>query len=98
MGKKIKLTKTSLKGLAKEVGVNYETIVIKSQLIEEIKTYCKKKKVSQRQLAKLVPGLSQDRISKIFNGQIGHMTIDKLITILAALNYTVKIKATHKAA
>ena len=98
MDKKVKLKKTTLKKLAGEVDVNYEAMIIKSQLIDEIKSYCEKKKISQRQLAKDVPGLTQDRVSKIFNGQIGHMTIDKLVTILAALNYTVKVKAKLKAA
>lgn len=44
-------------------------------------------------LAKMVKGLTQDRVSKIFNGQIGHMTVDKLIAILISLNYKVEVKA-----
>ena len=95
---KVKLKETTLKELAKDSGINYDTMLIKTQLIDEIKKCCEKKKISQRQLAKVVPGLTQDRVSKIFNGQIGHMTIDKLVTILAALNYTVKVKAKPKAA
>ena len=98
MIKKAKTNKTTLKELAEEVDVSYEAIVIKSQLIDEIKAYCKKKKISQKQLAKRVLGLTQDRVSKIFNGQVSHMTIDKLILILASLNYTVKLKAKQKAA
>jgi len=98
MNKKVKLKKTTLEKLAQEADVNYEAMVIKSQLIDEIKNHCAKKKISQRQLAKDVPGLTQDRVSKIFNGQVGHMTIDKLVTILSALNYTVKVKAKPKAA
>ena len=65
--------------------------------IDKIQKHCKKKKISQRQLAKLVPGLTQDRISKIFNGEIGHMTIDKLVVILVALDYKIEIKAKVKA-
>jgi predicted XRE-type DNA-binding protein len=53
----------------------------------------KKHKVSQRKLASMVDGLSQDRVSKIFSGQVGHMTIDKLIEILSALEISVTVKA-----
>jgi predicted XRE-type DNA-binding protein len=41
----------------------------------------------------MVDGLSQDRVSKIFSGQVGHMTIDKLIEILSALEISVTVKA-----
>lgn len=79
--------------LADSWGVDYQVIKIKSDLIHAIKDHCQKKKVSQRQLAALVPGLSQDRVSKIFTGHIGHMSIDKLIEIHSALKLKVSIKA-----
>ena len=60
-------------------------------LVTKIKAHCEKNKISQRALAKLVPGLTQDRISKIFNDRIGGMTIDKLIQILSALDIKVNI-------
>jgi predicted XRE-type DNA-binding protein len=60
-------------------------------LVTKIKAHCEKNKISQRSLAKLVPGLTQDRISKIFNDRIGGMTIDKLIQILSALDIKVNI-------
>ena len=41
----------------------------------------------------MVKGLTQDRVSKIFSGQVGHMTIDKLIEILSSLGLSVAIKA-----
>lgn len=41
----------------------------------------------------MVPGLSQDRVSKIFSGQVGHMTIDKLVEILSSLKFKVAVKA-----
>ena len=47
-------------------------------------------------LAKQVPGLTQDRISKIFNDQVGGMTIDKLVQILSILN--IKISVSFKKA
>ena len=79
--------------LSKLWGVVYQVIKVKSDLIEAIKDHCHKKKISQRQLAALVPGLSQDRVSKIFTGQISHMSIDKLVEIHSALKLRVSIKA-----
>ncbi|MBK7961206.1 MAG: hypothetical protein IPK04_08325, partial [Bdellovibrionales bacterium] len=55
-----------------------------------------KEKITQRQLARLVPGLSQDRVSKIFNGHLGHMSIDKLVEINSALKIKVSTKATQR--
>ena len=69
------------------------------ELVDIIKNHCQKKGISQRKLATMVNGLTQDRISKIFSGQVGHMTIDKLIQILTELDYEVKVKAKkHKKA
>lgn len=79
--------------LANSWGVDYQVIKVKSDLIGAIKDHCQKKKISQRQLASMVPGLSQDRISKIFTGQIGHMSIDKLVEIHSALKLKVIVKA-----
>ena len=81
-----------LNELAQTWGIDYQVVKVKSELIGAIKTYCLKKQISQRQLASMVPGLSQDRISKIFNGQIGHMSIDKLVEIHSALKLKVTVK------
>jgi predicted XRE-type DNA-binding protein len=94
--KKNRMKSQSLKEVAAEWGVDYQTFLIKSSLIDTIKIYCKGHSISQRCLAKLVPGLTQDRVSKIFSGQVGHMTIDKLISILSALK--IRITMTAKAA
>lgn len=91
--KKEKLVPQSLDELAKDWGIDYQVFKIKTQLVETIKAYCEKHKVSQRKLASMVQGLSQDRVSKIFSGQVGHMTIDKLIEILSALEINVTVKA-----
>ena len=88
-----KLIPQSIEEVAKDWGIDYQVFKIKNQLIETIKNYCEKHSVSQRKLAGMVDGLSQDRISKIFSGQVGHMTIDKLIEILSALEINVVIKA-----
>ena len=91
--KKEKLVPQSIEEVAKDWGIDYQVFKIKNQLIETIKEYCVKHSISQRKLARLVDGLSQDRVSKIFSGQVGHMTIDKLIEILSALEINVVIKA-----
>jgi predicted XRE-type DNA-binding protein len=88
-----KLKSQSLEEVAKDWGIDYQVFKIKSELIVTIKTYCEAHSVSQRKLAAMVSGLTQDRISKIFSGQVGHMTIDKLIEILSALKIKVAVKA-----
>lgn len=89
----------TLEELADDWGIDYQVFKIKRELIEMIKEYCEQHDVSQRRLAAMVPGLTQDRVSKIFSGQVGHMTIDKLIEILSALKIKVVVKAkTAKAA
>ena len=89
----IRKQEQELAQLAESWGMDYQVIKVKSDLIEAIKDHCQKKKISQRQLAAIVPGLSQDRVSKIFTGQIGHMSIDKLVEIHSALKLKVSIKA-----
>jgi predicted XRE-type DNA-binding protein len=88
-----KLKAQSLEELAKDWGIDYQVFKIKSDLIKTIRDYCEDNEVSQRKLASMVPGLSQDRVSKIFSGQVGHMTIDKLVEILSLLKFKVAIKA-----
>lgn len=88
-----KLKPQNLEEVAKDWGIDYQVFKIKSELIDAIKKYCDSHRVSQRKLAAMVSGLTQDRISKIFSGQVGHMTIDKLIEILSALKIKVAIKA-----
>lgn len=78
---------------AESIGADYQVIKVKSDLIHAIKKHCQKKKISQRQLAAMVPGLSQDRVSKIFTGKISHMSIDKLIEIHSSLKLKVSVKA-----
>lgn len=90
---KEKLNPQSLDEMAKDWGIDYQVFKIKTQLIETIKNYCQKHKISQRKLASLVDGLTQDRVSKILSGQVGHMTIDKLVEILSALEISVTVKA-----
>lgn len=86
-----KTKSTDLKGFAEINGVDYQLIQVKAKLIEKIKSECESRSISQRKLAGLVPGLTHDRISKIFNGQVGHMTVDKLIEILSHLDIRVNI-------
>jgi len=59
-------------------------------LVKVIRSYCEENSVSQKKLASLVPGLTQYRVSKIFTGQVGHMTIDKMILILSVLKLILK--------
>ena len=88
-----KLKPQTLEELANDWGIDYQVFRIKNELIETIKEYCDEHGVSQRRLAAMVPGLTQDRVSKIFSGQVGHMTIDKLVEILSVLKIKVAVKA-----
>jgi predicted XRE-type DNA-binding protein len=90
------LSPQSLNELAKEWGIDYQTFKIKTELIDLIKRHCLENKISQRKLASLVSGLTQDRVSKIFSGQVGHMTIDKLVSIMSVLK--IKVSFIAKAA
>ena len=91
--KKKRLIPQSMEELAKDWGIDYQTFKIKTELIDVIKEHCEENDISQRSLATMVPGLSQDRVSKIFSGQVGHMSIDKLVAILSALEIKVSMKA-----
>lgn len=82
---------TDLKGFAEMMGVDHQLVQLKAKLIDKIQTECQSRGLSQRKLASLVPGLTHDRISKIFNGQVGHMTVDKLIEILSHLDIQANI-------
>jgi predicted XRE-type DNA-binding protein len=81
------------KKLVDQLGIDHQVALAKKRLIESIKAICAEKKISQRTLASMVSGLSQDRVSKIFSGQIDHMSIDKLIEITSALKLKVRISA-----
>lgn len=87
-----RLKPQTLESLAKDWGIDYQVFKIKSELIDAIKEHCLEHGVSQRKLAAMVPGLTQDRISKIFSGLVGHMTIDKLVEITSALKIKVAVK------
>lgn len=90
--KKEKLKPQSLDSVASDWGIDYQVYLLKTKLIDKIKKICEENEISQRKLAKMVDGLSQDRISKIFTGQVGHMTLDKLVEILSALKVKVDFK------
>jgi len=83
----------SIGELAKEWGIDEQTVRIKAELVKVIREHCEKNHISQRRLASIVPGLSQDRVWRIFSGQVGHMTIDKLISILSTIGYRVNVNA-----
>lgn len=81
----------TIEELAEDWGIDFQTYKIKAGLIDTIKAHCRKHGISQRKLAARVPGLTQDRVSKIFSGQTGHMTIDKLVAISTAIGIKVEV-------
>lgn len=82
----------NMKELAASWGIDYQVFQIKKELVESIKDVCIKENISQRKLASMIDGLTQDRVSKIFAGQVGHLTIDKMVEILTALLVKPEIK------
>lgn len=88
-----KIKPQSLDELAADWGIDLQVFKIKNFLIDTIRNHCSKNQISQKKLAAMVPGLTQDRVSKIFSGQVGHMTIDKLVGIMSVLEYEITIKA-----
>ena len=93
--KKPKLTIKNMGAHVQEWKLEIEVLRIKRELIEVIKAHCEKHEFTQRELASMVPGLTQDRVSKIFSGNYGHMTIDKLIEIAWTLGFSTEIKITN---
>ncbi len=91
--KKEKLVPQNLEEVARDWGIDYQVFRVKSELVGTIKHYCSEHGISQRKLAGMVPGLTQDRVSRIFSGQVGHMTVDKLIEICSALQFKISLKA-----
>ena len=89
--RKEKLQTMTIKELAQSWGIDYQVFQAKKKLISSIKKVCDQEGISQRKLAAMVDGLTQDRVSKIFSGQVGHMTIDKLVEIHSALNIEIKL-------
>lgn len=91
MTKKSKLSIQNVGEYVKEWNAEIQVLRIKKDLIEAIRKHCERNKISQRKLASMVPGLTQDRVSKIFSGKYDHMTIDKLVEILSALQFAVSL-------
>lgn len=83
----------SLQDLAADWGVDLQVVKIKTFLINLIRIHCTKKNISEKDLASMVPGLTKEKVSKILSGQVGHITIDKLIEITSVLKYEITIKA-----
>lgn len=88
--------------LSARLGINHQVYEIKRKLADAIRQVCLQEGISQRNLAKLVPGMSQDRVSKIQRGLTGGMTIDKMIEIADALDlkaqFNVALKPKKRAA
>ena len=91
MKMKSKLTIQNVGRYVQEWNAEFQVLRIKAELIEVIQKHCERNGISQRKLASMVPGLTQDRISKIFSGKHDHMTIDKLLEIVSALSFTVAL-------
>ncbi len=69
---------------------------IKTQLMLVIKAHCVKKRISCGALARAVPGLSAGRVSRMFTGYHGTVTIDKMVYILSILGIGGNFETSYK--
>ncbi len=74
-----------------------ENLRIRSVLMATINKYINDHKLSQADAAKLL-GEKQPRISEIKQGKIELFTVDKLINLLACIDFQVDITVKEKAA
>ena len=82
----------TVKELMELFGHDYDVLVMKWEIVAEIKAHCHEHKISQRKLASMVPGLTQDRVSDFYRLPTGGgITIDKLLKIASALDIKFKL-------
>jgi|GEM_PF-3705367 len=89
--KKEKIYSGTIKDFCEATGGDYELMMMKTTVIDAIRAHTKKYKISQRKLASMLPGLTQDRVSKMYRGLSGGMTLDKLTQVAKALNLRVTL-------
>ncbi|MEZ4754133.1 MAG: helix-turn-helix transcriptional regulator [Bdellovibrionota bacterium] len=70
-------------------------IKLKFELLSEILKIIEKKKLSARNLEKIL-NVPQPRVSELLNGKISKMSSDKLTKYLALLDRSVKITTRYK--
>jgi predicted XRE-type DNA-binding protein len=90
---KEKLYSQSIDEVANDWGIDPQLFFIKNWLIDLINNYCLENLIVKRRLASMIASSSQKKVSKIFNGEVGHFTVDELIEILSVLNLKIKISA-----
>lgn len=76
--------------------VEAENLMIRSKLMAAIKAYIESEGITQGQAAERF-GVSQPRISEIYQGKIELFSVDKLINMLAKVGQHVDVTI-HKAA
>lgn len=69
---------------------NHEELFVRSQLACAIALIVQKRKMKQVDVAKLL-GLTQGRVSELVNGKLDKFSLDRLISILNALDQRVRI-------
>lgn len=81
----------SIEEIAKSLDVDVVEVKEKQNLIRQIVTLRKARKISQSELAKMV-GVTQSRIAQIESGVgTAYVTFDVLLNILLAFGYRFKI-------
>ena len=88
---------TSVRGLARQLGVDYREVREKQRLIALIVKRRKARGVSEAALAKKL-GVSQARVAQIESGVgTGTVTFDVLFNVLLALGYEYKVVTSEAA-
>lgn len=80
----------TMREFAERSGISYEAVRMHIELTDAIKVHCRKHGLSQRKLAGMVPGLTQDRVSDFFRFTTSGISLEKLLEIASVLKLKIR--------
>ena len=76
--------------------VQAANLKLRSQLMMKVSEYVKQSGLTQAEAAKML-GTTQPRLNDVLKGRIEKCTVDRLVNMLAAVGYKVKMDISHAA-
>lgn len=76
--------------------VQATNLKLRSQLMMKVSEYVKQSGLTQAEAAKML-GTTQPRLNDVLKGRIEKCTVDRLVNMLAAVGYKVKMDISHAA-
>ena len=76
--------------------VQAANLKLRAQLMMEVSEYVKQSGLTQAEAAKRL-GITQPRLNDVLKGRIDKYTVDRLVNMLAAVGYKVKMDISHAA-